>query len=82
MVKHANATQATVTLAFDDAGVRLAVQDNGIGFDPDAPGTRSKESGGFGLINMRERARLLGGELTVQSEPGRGTLVEAALSLK
>ena len=82
MVKHSQATQSTVTLAYNDGQVRLAVQDNGIGFDPDIPGTRSKESGGFGLINMRERVRLLGGELTVRSQPGRGTLVEASLSLK
>ena len=81
MLKHASASQATVTLAFDDSQVRLAVQDNGIGFDPEIPATRGPDSGGFGLINMRERARLLGGELTVQSEPGRGTIVEATLSL-
>ncbi len=82
MLKYAEATQATVSLAFDDSQVRLAVQDNGIGFNPDIPATRGPDSGGFGLINMRERARLLGGELTVQSEPGQGTIVEATLSLK
>jgi len=81
MLKHANATQVAVTLDYDDSQVRLAVQDNGVGFDPDIPSTRSKDSGGFGLINMRERARLLGGDLTVHSEPGQGTIVEATLSL-
>ncbi len=71
----------SVTLAFDDTEVRLSVQDNGVGFDPEAPKEQSNDSGGFGLISMRERARILGGELKVQSEPGRGTLVEATLSL-
>ena len=82
VLKHANASQVTVTLAFDDSQIRLAIRDNGVGFDPAAPRTRDRESGGFGLINMRERARLLGGELTAQSAPGQGTLVEAVLPLK
>ena len=81
VLKHANATEVGVTLAFNDGEVRLLVQDNGIGFDPEAPTERSTDSGGFGLISMRERVRILGGELKVQSEPGRGTLVEATLSL-
>jgi len=81
VLKYAKATQMTVTLAFDESQVRLAVRDDGIGFDPELPIRRDRDSGGFGLINMRERARLLGGELTVQSEPGKGTLVEVALSL-
>jgi len=82
ILKHANATQVTVTLTFHDSQVRLAIRDNGVGFDPKNPRTRDKESGGFGLITMRERARLLGGELTAQSEPGKGTLVEAILPLE
>ena len=82
VIKHANATQLSVSLAFDGSQVRLAIQDNGVGFDPTAPRTQDRESGGFGLINMRERARLLGGEFTARSEPGLGTLVEAVLPLK
>ena len=49
------------------------MQDNGIGFDPEIPATRGLNSGSFGLINMRERARLVGGELTVHSDTGQGT---------
>ena len=82
VLKHANATQVTVTLAFYDSQVRLAIRDNGVGFDPAIPRTPDRASGGFGLINMRERARLLGGELNAQSEPGLGTLVEAILPLE
>ena len=82
ILKHANATEVVIRLTFEDSRVRLNVQDNGIGFDPGAPRERSNESGGFGLISMRERARTLGGDLTVSSEPGEGTLVEATLSLE
>ena len=81
ILKHARATQVSVTLAYDDSNIRFKIQDNGIGFDPDMPRRQDREGGGFGLINMRERARLLGGELAVRSEPGRGTLVEATLPL-
>ncbi len=81
VVKYASATKVEVTLTFEDSRVRLAVEDNGAGFDPENL-QRDKHGGGFGLINMRERAQLLGGELTVRSEPGRGTLVEATLSAR
>ena len=80
-IKHAQATEVTVALSFDDAHVRLSVRDNGKGFDP-AETHRQKDSGGFGLINMRERAQILGGALSVQSDSGQGTLVEATISLE
>ena len=81
LTKHARATETQVTLIFDDSQVRLEVRDDGIGFDPEAPIDRGADKGGFGLINMRERARLLGGDLTVKSGPGQGTVVEATLPL-
>ncbi|MCH7640220.1 MAG: dodecin domain-containing protein [Bacteroidetes bacterium] len=57
----------------------MIVQDDGRGFDPDVPRQPNASGGGFGLISMRERARLLGGELRVESSPGKGTLVETTL---
>ena len=81
ILKHANASEVVVSLTFEDSIVRLNVQDNGIGFNIETPKERSNDSGGFGLISMRERARILGGDLKIQSEPGRGTAVEATLSL-
>ena len=72
--KHARASKVDVNLAFEGKVVRLSIQDNGVSFDPDAP-----TEGTFGLIGMRERARLLGGMLVVQSERGKGTLVEATM---
>jgi signal transduction histidine kinase len=55
--------------------IRLIVSDSGIGFD-----WRHAINGrGLGLISMRERLRLVNGELSIQSEPGRGTTVLARL---
>ena len=79
ILKHANANEIAATLTFEDSSVRLVVEDNGIGFDPAIPPRWDREQGGFGLVNMRERAHLLGGELTVESKPGRGTMVTASL---
>ena len=56
-------------------GLRMAVRDNGAGFAAGGPRRR----GSFGLTSMRERAQALGGNLTVESEPGTGTLVEVNL---
>ena len=69
IMKHARARN--VLIALDHAGdhVRLAIGDDGIGFDTQ----RAHE--GFGLVGMGERAERLGGLLTVDSAPGRGTHV-------
>jgi signal transduction histidine kinase len=82
ILKHANASRVAVTIAFDDATVHLAIEDDGVGFDPVIPKHWDRDSGGFGLVSMRERAHLLGGELTVISAAGRGTTVKAAMPLK
>lgn len=73
--KHANATKVTTTIEMHNSAVHMTVQDDGVGFRPpsltDHPATASK----LGLIGMVERARLLGGTLTIDSTPGRGTVV-------
>jgi two-component system sensor kinase len=51
--------------------LRAVVEDNGIGFDVDLAGQRRS----LGLIGMRERARLAGGRLSVESRPGQGTTI-------
>ncbi|MEA2412978.1 MAG: two-component system, NarL family, sensor histidine kinase UhpB [Thermoleophilaceae bacterium] len=69
VARHANATQVSVALRTDDDGVELTVRDDGRGFEPGEPnGDR-----GLGLGGMAERARLVGGELTIESRPGAGT---------
>lgn len=65
VLKHADPTAVTVTGAADGDTVHLSVQDDGEGFEKDA------DHGGFGLAYMRERARKIGGELTIEtSEDG------------
>ena len=79
VLKHANASRVTVTVAYRETGVELTVSDNGIGFDSNIPRQWDKDKGGFGLISMRERAQLLGGALTVKSSLGSGTNVVAVI---
>lgn len=79
VLKHANANRVTVTVAYEKDGVQLTVSDDGIGFDHKIPGQWNKDKGGFGLISMRGRAQLLGGELSVKSSLGGGTSVAATV---
>jgi len=75
VARHASATQVEVTLDREGEHVALTVRDNGVGFDMDAP----RRTGAFGLRGVRERATLLGGEVTIESAPGKGTRVELRL---
>ncbi|MGW1213135.1 sensor histidine kinase [Streptomyces sp. NPDC002499] len=79
--EHAAATRAALTLTWLDDQVSLDVADNGRGFDPTAapPTGVSDRSRGHGLPAMRIRARQSGGTLTVESTPGEGTVVSAAI---
>lgn len=72
--KHAKASQVEVRLIFAGKAVRLVIRDDGRGFNTEAPA-----EGTFGLVGMKERTRLQGGTLVVQSEGGKGTLVEVSL---
>ena len=76
VVKHAGATRVTVAMIEDDATVELTVTDDGAGFETGAT------SEGFGLIGMRERVTLLGGELHFDSQPGAGTIVAARIPVQ
>ncbi|MCM2425570.1 sensor histidine kinase [Streptomyces sp. RKAG337] len=81
VARHARARNAAVTLVFLDGQVTLDVYDDGVGFTPQDPGGRpaAGERVSFGLHGMRERIAGLGGTLTVESAPGEGTAVAAAL---
>jgi two-component system NarL family sensor kinase len=70
-VHHADARNLTVALTVEGRGVILVVADDGVGFDQDVEET----TGHFGLPGMRERARLVGGELRITAEPGKGTRI-------
>jgi PAS domain S-box-containing protein len=81
-VKHAQATQAEVTSCREGATICLGVADNGVGFDTAAAAGRAGKTGGFGLLNIRERLGYLGGSCDLQSEPGHGTRVALRAPLK
>jgi len=74
-VKHGKAPEVTIRLEENERRLRLEVRDSGVGFETD------KRGPGLGLLTMRERLRLLGGELAVQSSPGEGTRVIGSLPL-
>jgi two-component system sensor histidine kinase DegS len=74
--KHSKSKKVKVTLAQEGQDVRLKVRDWGIGFDPD-----SAKEGHFGVEGIRQRVRLLGGRLTIESTPGSGTLVQVVVPI-
>jgi two-component system sensor histidine kinase UhpB len=74
--KHSQATSVKLLLGLADKKIRLSVQDDGIGFNPET--ARGKPLS-FGLAGMQERAALLGGTLIVRSAPGKGAEVILAL---
>lgn len=76
VVRHAAATRVTVTLRRQPDGVSLAIKDNGRGFVVGA------QQSSFGLRGISERARLLGGQVIIESVPGQGTTVWLSLPFK
>jgi PAS domain S-box-containing protein len=75
--KHACAEHISVSLKGIDHDVLLSVQDDGIGFD----WAEVKENPGLGFSSMRERARLIHGELSIQSQPEKGTVITLRVPL-
>lgn len=75
-LKHSHAKKIAVKLEFAGRQFRLIVVDDGSGFDP---GASSSNSGGFGLVGMRERAAEMKGDLNVCSDPVNGTKVILAV---
>ncbi len=78
-VRHAGASRVDVVLAGDGDHLSVSVTDDGAGFAP--TGTGGVGAGHFGILGMRERARLLGGQLELRSAPGEGTVVQACIPL-
>jgi len=76
IVRHAGASKVEVSLTADEDALVLTIRDNGTGI-ADGAG----QGGGIGLVSMRERATALGGQLTIISTPGRGTMITVALPI-
>jgi signal transduction histidine kinase len=78
VARHAKVREATVRVWARDDTLEIEIEDKGVGFDPQ----RSPSSGrSVGLAGMQERARSLGGRLTIESSPGAGTRIVAELPL-
>ena len=78
--KHAQASEVSLTLTYLDTLVALDVRDNGKGLQPEAL-PHAASGAGFGLPSMREQAERLGGELTIESEPGKGTTIAVSIPI-
>jgi signal transduction histidine kinase len=76
-LKHGNAENLYVTLAYGDSWLKVVVADDGEGFDPEDNDYKC----GLGLNNMHVRAGLLKGKLDIQSEPNKGTTITLELPL-
>jgi signal transduction histidine kinase len=77
-VKHAAARRLDLHLEEGDRRLVLTVRDDGVGFDPGATAHRSRR---LGLTSMEERATALGGTLSIDSAPGKGTTIELEVPL-
>jgi PAS domain S-box-containing protein len=75
IVKHSGASNAHVLLSRNGHGIKLKITDDGCGFQPQA----SAKKASLGLVSMRERIALLNGKLTINSEVGKGTEIEATV---
>jgi two-component system sensor histidine kinase DegS len=77
--KHAQANSAEIIVEFTEGKTRVTIRDNGRGFDARLAVDDLPRYGKLGLAGMQERARLLDGTLTINSEPGKGTTLMAEL---
>jgi signal transduction histidine kinase len=80
--KHANARNIWVKMYIQDGYFVTEVEDDGKGFVVDVESEAAAQRGSLGLINLRERAELVEGQLTIKSQPGRGTKISLIVPLK
>ena len=76
--KHSGARTARVTLGNSGEEIRLSVSDDGCGFDMESEAMKR----GLGFTSMRERLRIVGGAMEVQSRPGHGTVIKVSVPLE
>lgn len=79
VARHAHATHVAMTLTLVGDELRLEIRDNGLGFDPHT--LRAQPGRGLGLIGMQERLAMIGGRLTIDSAPGKGTCIIATVTV-
>ena len=74
VARHAKAKEADLTVWAGDGHLKISLVDRGVGFDPEAV---LAQSDSMGLVGMRERAQLLGGDMFIESSPGSGVRIRA-----
>ncbi len=77
IAKHAQATEAHVSLIGKNDALHLSIKDTGIGFDP----LQAKKKTSLGLASMEERVRLIQGKISIESQPGQGTVIQVKAPL-
>jgi signal transduction histidine kinase len=82
VVKHARSKRATVRCSADQDQLRIDVLDPGVGFEVQSLNRLPTRTGGFGLFNIRERLKLMGGNIDIHSVVGEGTTVRIRVPLK
>jgi signal transduction histidine kinase len=81
IVRHARAGCTGISLEFKETSVAVRIEDDGIGFDVDRALKSRNGERGLGLLGMKERAKLLGGVLSIKSRPGVGTEVAVEIPI-
>jgi signal transduction histidine kinase len=75
VARHSGAGKASVLLKWGEKNLVVIIEDNGVGFDPKDMKTNSIHNKHLGLYGMEERVSLIGGKMTVESSPGKGTML-------
>lgn len=78
VAKHARAKRLSISLGVSKENLVLSLEDNGVGFSPEAV----KGKGGLGLVSIGERARIIGGALSIDAKPGDGARISVRVPLK
>jgi signal transduction histidine kinase len=79
-VRHSHASHCSVSITTAGAYLMMDITDDGCGFD--AGNSRASSGSGFGLVNMAERVRLLGGDMEIESSSGNGTSLRFKIPLE
>lgn len=82
IVRHASASQVKLSLIIEHGILKASIFDDGVGFDLKAVKTDGVEERGLGILGMRERATLVGGEVEIDSAPGSGTRLQVTIPLE
>ena len=82
IAKHSRAQTANLYLNQKENSINLVIADDGAGFDPEAANSKQALNRGLGIMSMKERAELSGGDLSIDSDRGQGTIISVSWPLQ